>query len=129
MPLIDGIGGVFMFSTDPQRLAEWYQKSLGLEDGPSKATALSSSPSTIAKTTTQTPKTKTVWAILPATEDKPAGTPPFQINYRVPDMGQMISHLRAGGIQIEKAENYPWGRFAWLRDPDGNRVELFQPMD
>ncbi len=127
-PLIDGVGGVFIFSNDPARLAQWYEKSLGLETTkqPDGAFVLAFN---YRKDDNPNEKTKTVWAVLPATDGRAEGPNQFQVNYRVPDMGKMVSHLRAGGVEIEKAQNYPWGRFVWLRDPDGNRVELFQPLD
>jgi glyoxylase I family protein len=51
-----------------------------------------------------------------------------KINYTVKDMGKALSHLRNKGVVIEKTEEYPsMGAFAWLKDPDGNQIELWEP--
>jgi predicted enzyme related to lactoylglutathione lyase len=56
-------------------------------------------------------------------------TAPFMINYRVDDLGEMIERLRAGGVEvIQGPESHENGRFAWIMDPDGNKVELWEPM-
>ena len=50
------------------------------------------------------------------------------INYRVDNLERMLAQLRAAGIAIEKTESYPYGHFAWLTDPEGNRIELWEPI-
>jgi predicted enzyme related to lactoylglutathione lyase len=49
------------------------------------------------------------------------------INYRVANMDRMLEQLRGSGVKIEKVEDYPYGRWAWLMDPEGNRIELWEP--
>jgi predicted enzyme related to lactoylglutathione lyase len=51
-----------------------------------------------------------------------------EINYRVPDIERFLSQLTVAGIPIENREDYDYGRFAWIRDPENNRIELFQPL-
>jgi predicted enzyme related to lactoylglutathione lyase len=50
-----------------------------------------------------------------------------KINYTVKNMGEVLSHLKSKGVAIEKTEEYPYGNFAWLKDPDGNQIELWEP--
>jgi predicted enzyme related to lactoylglutathione lyase len=118
-PLIDGLGGVFIFSANPGRLADWYEKNLGLQGIRSEQDGAFTYGFKFAQT---------VWAILPSRDDRQDGPSQFQINYRVKDMDRMLAHLRAQGVTIEKSEDYPYGRFTWVIDPDGNRVELFQEV-
>jgi predicted enzyme related to lactoylglutathione lyase len=54
-------------------------------------------------------------------------TQTFMINYRVANLDRMLDQLRQAGVAIEKAEDYDYGRFAWISDPEGNRIELWEP--
>jgi len=124
--LIDGIGGVFLFSNEPKRLAEWYRENLGLdyEESPDCSSMYKSfecrdfdDPS-VKRTTT--------WAILATENDIRAKPRTGQINYRVKSMIETLSHLQSRGVPIEKTQEYEYGKFAWLTDPDGNKIELFE---
>jgi predicted enzyme related to lactoylglutathione lyase len=53
----------------------------------------------------------------------------FMINYRVANLDRMLTQLRQGGVIVEKTEDYPYGRFAWIVAPEGNRVELWEPKE
>ena len=55
------------------------------------------------------------------------GGPAFMINYRVANLGEMLDRLRQSGVPVEKIEDHDYGRFAWLTDPEGNRIELWEP--
>lgn len=126
MNLIDGIGGVFLFSNDPKRLAEWYRASLGIdyEESPE----YSSIYKTFACRDLANPSIErsTTWAILPAEHDIAGKPRTGQINYRVKSMADVLAHLRAQGVAVEKTEDSPYGKFAWVTDPDGNKIELFE---
>ena len=125
MAKITGIGGVFFKSTgDNAALAAWYKKHLGLQLEPWGGAIL------------KWPDDKanddglTVWNVAEKdTKWFSPSTSSFMINYRVDDLGALLEQLRAGGVAIvqgpESAEN---GKFAWIMDPDGNKVELWQPM-
>jgi len=125
MAKITGIGGVFFKSKgDNAELAKWYQEHLGMpaEDW---GGAILRWPDDKAED-----KGLTVWH-LAASDSKwfsPSDSS-FMINYRVDNLDDMISQLRASGVEIvkgpESAEN---GKFAWVMDPDGNKVELWEPM-
>ena len=54
---------------------------------------------------------------------------PFMINYRVSNLDRMLEQLRRSGIVAEKVEDYDYGRFAWITDPEGNRIELWEPRN
>ena len=125
MARVTGIGGVFFKSTgDSAALAAWYKQHLGM--------ALEDWGGAILKWPDDKAEDKglTVWSV--AKKDSKWFSPSsssFMINYRVDNLGELLQQLRAAGIEIvkgpESAEN---GKFAWIIDPDGNKVELWEPM-
>ena len=125
MAKITGIGGVFFKSTgDHKKLSEWYASNLGLP--------LESWGGAILKWPDDTANDKglTVWnAAAPDTKWFQPSSASFMINYRVDSLDGMLAQLKANGIEPvqgpEAAEN---GKFAWILDPDGNKVELWEPM-
>ena len=124
MAKVTGIGGVFFKSTsDNNDLAAWYQKNLGvpLEDF---GGAVLKWPDDKAED-----KGLTVWHV--AEKDSEWFSPSrsnFMINYRVDDMDGMLAQLKKSGVEIVKGpESHENGRFAWVLDPDGNKVELWEP--
>ena len=127
MDLIDGIGGAFLFSNNPKRLAEWYGANLGI--------GYSESPdcSSIYKSfeyrdlVDASVKRSTTWAILRSDHDINGKPRTGQINYRVKSMAETLAHLRSKGVAIDKTEDCEYGKFAWVTDPDGNKIELFEP--
>lgn len=138
MSQISGVGGAFVFSTDPKSLAEWYVGKLGLafEGGPDffYQVFFGLDPDDPSR------KLDTTFSILKAKQPFPRpgpyatepesmyGDQPFMVNLRVRDMDALLAGLEAGGVEIIKREDEDYGRFAWIRDPDGNRVELYQPL-
>jgi len=126
MSLIDGIGGAFLFSNNPKGLAEWYRENLGMnyDESPDCSSIYKAfsyrdlNDASIERTTT--------WAILRSDSDIQGKPRTGQINYRVKSMNEVLSHLRAKGVNIEKTEDCEYGKFAWLTDPDGNKIELFE---
>jgi predicted enzyme related to lactoylglutathione lyase len=125
MARITGIGGVFFKSrNDRAALAAWYQEHLGiqLEDW---GGAVLRWPDDKAED-----KGLTVWHIAEKESQwfSPSDSS-FMINYRVDDLDEMIAQLRAGGVEIiQGPESHENGKFAWLMDPEGNKVELWEPM-
>lgn len=123
MARVTGIGGVFIKSTgDSKALAAWYQKHLGmkLEDFGGAALRWSDDKAD--------DKGVTAWHV--AAKDSEWFSPSkssFMINYRIDDMAAMIEQLKAGGVEIlQGPESHENGKFAWLMDPDGNKVELWE---
>ena len=123
MARITGIGGVFFKANDPKALGAWYQKYLGL--------SFEEWGGAILKWPEDTAEDKglTVWSLAKSDSQwfAPSASS-FMINYRVDDMDGLLAQLQAGGVAIhqgpEKAEN---GKFAWVMDPEGNKVELWEP--
>jgi predicted enzyme related to lactoylglutathione lyase len=125
MARITGIGGVFFKSkNDGAALAAWYQKHLGLSVE-SFGGAILRWPDDKAED-----KGVTVWCV--ADKESKWFSPsdsPFMINYRVDNLDELIAQLRADGVEIISGpESHENGKFAWIMDPDGNKVELWEPM-
>ncbi len=138
MALIDGVGGAFVFSNDPERLAGWYREHLGFEfEGsaefgafyqvfwgldPENASRRMDTTFAIMKAEIQVGRT------APADEPESMyGDQPFMVNLRVQDLDMVLSQLAAKGVEPIKRVDEGYGVFAWIRDADGNRVELYQP--
>jgi predicted enzyme related to lactoylglutathione lyase len=125
MARITGIGGVFLKSrNDKAALAAWYQKHLGMALEPWGGAVLRW-PDDKAED-----KGLTVWHLAEKESQwfSPSDSS-FMINYRVDNMDELIAQLRADGIEIiQGPESHENGKFAWIMDPDGNKVELWEPM-
>lgn len=124
MARVTGIGGIFFMSPDPRKLREWYRTHLGIEaDDTGSRAFLWRDAADPARTG------RTVWAVFSAGSGYFApGGAPFMINYRVDDLDEMLRLLRRAGVEVdERVEEYPYGRFGWAIDPDGNRIELWEP--
>lgn len=118
---ITGIGGIFVKSKDPAKLAAWYRDVLGVSiekwggallryDAPGHPAVL-------------------VWNALPANSDYAApSTREFMIDFAVDDLDAFVARLQSKGVNVLKRDDSdPSGRFAWILDPDGTKIELWQP--
>lgn len=119
-----GIGGIFFKARDPERLRAWYRDHLGLpisEWGGVHFDDREVSPAGR--------QTGTAWTIFPAdTEYFRPSSAPFMINYRVENLDDVLSALRADGCDVDgRIESSEYGRFGWVCDPEGNRLELWEP--
>ncbi|HET8714006.1 MAG TPA: VOC family protein [Gemmatimonadales bacterium] len=124
MPKVTGIGGVFFKSKgDHKALAAWYQKHLGIPLEPWGGAALRWAEDKGRD------QGVTAWHVAaPDTKWFAPSDASFMINYRVDDLTGLLANLRAAGIQILKGpEADENGQFAWIVDPDGNKVELWEP--
>jgi predicted enzyme related to lactoylglutathione lyase len=124
MAKITGIGGVFFKSTgDNAALAAWYRKHLGL--------ALEDWGGAILKWPDDKAEDKglTVWTVAEKdTKWFSPSTSSFMINYRVDNLVELLDQLRAAGVKVHQGpESHENGKFAWIIDPDGNKVELWEP--
>jgi predicted enzyme related to lactoylglutathione lyase len=131
MGLIDGIGGVFLFTNNPKKLADWYHDCLGI-GAVSEDPECKSIYATFDSRDVENPEIKRTmaWAIMSTDQDIKDKPRTGQINYRVKNMGEILSHLKSKGVAIEKTAEYPeYGNFAWLKDPDGNKIELWEPSE
>jgi len=124
MKRVIGIGGVFFQAKDPKALQEWYRVHLGIDVQDWGGTAFPwKGPDTPAD------GGMTVWSIGKIDPEAFApSTAPFAINYIVADLDALLAALRAEGCNVlEKTEDFEFGKFGWVMDPEGNRVELWQP--
>lgn len=124
MRRVTGIGGVFFKSKDPKALGAWYKTHLGINvqawGGAAFAWKNAENPEGIG-TTAWNPFTQDTNYFAP-------GSASFMINYRVADLPALLAVLRAEGVQVEdKVEESEFGKFGWIIDPEGNKVELWQP--
>ena len=120
---VTGIGGIFFRSPDPDRLRAWYDAHLGIVSDSWGAVF------PFREHAAPEVEGYTVWSISPAsTTNFGDSGQQHMINYRVRDLDAVLASLRAAEVWIdEKREDSSFGRFAWIRDADGNRVELWQP--
>jgi predicted enzyme related to lactoylglutathione lyase len=120
MERVLGIGGIFFKARDPQALAAWYRDHLGIPVEASQTYGTLASASA---------GESTVWSVFPAdTRYFAPSAAAFMLNYRVRDLDAMLAQLRAAGASAEeRIEEYDYGRFGWAIDPEGNRIELWQP--
>jgi predicted enzyme related to lactoylglutathione lyase len=124
MKRVTGIGGIFFHSPDPVSLRAWYRDHLGIDVQEWGGTAFEWADSD-GKPTTGT----TVWSVGDATSNAFApSTASFMVNYRVADLHALVKALRAEGCTVlDKIDESEYGKFAWVIDPDGNKVELWEP--
>jgi glyoxylase I family protein len=121
MESVLGIGGVFFRARDPQRLGQWYADHLGVRQPPA----------TYSEQPWHQEAGPTVFAPMPE-ESEHLGSPTQQwsINFRVRDLDATVAQLQEAGVKVDvHAESYPNGRFADLHDPEGNPIQLWQPVD
>ena len=124
MKRVTGIGGIFIKSPDPARLREWYRTHLGIEVESWGGYAFSWKNDANPDGTGMT-----VWNVFDATSNYfDPGKAPVMVNYRVADLHGLIAALRAEGCQVmDKVDDSEYGKFGWVIDPDGNKVELWEP--
>lgn len=121
MKRVTGIGGIFFKANDPAKLCDWYEKHLGIK--------LDSHGQGATFTCDGTASCMTVWSIFPRTSTYfDPSTAGFMINYRVDKMDQLLGVLESEGIKILGRQDESYGRFAWIMDPEGNRIELWEPL-
>ncbi len=119
MKRVIGIGGIFIKSKDHVNLCEWYRKHLGIDIQDWGGAMFPWS----------NPDGMTVWSIMPGSSDYFAPSKaPFMINYIVEDLQALLEVLRSEGCEVDsKTEESELGKFGWVMDPEGNRIELWQP--
>lgn len=123
---ITGIGGIFFLAKDAEGLKKWYNQSLGLAlndwGGHSFLWQEAEAPFAAGRTE---------WSIMPDDTDylQPSNKN-FMINYRVDDLEAYLVELKARCVtQVGEMETYDYGKFAWIVDPEGQKIELWQPIE
>ena len=126
MKRVIGLGGIFFKAKDPQKLGEWYRKHLGLNVEDWGGVSFPEGAGAKLKPRRQS---RLVWSPFEAgTKYFAASEKPFMINYRVHDLEQVLRVLREEGVEVEeRTEESEFGKFGWAMDPEGNRIELWEP--
>jgi predicted enzyme related to lactoylglutathione lyase len=124
MRRVTGIGGIFFQARDPVALRDWYRRHLGIDVLDWGGAAF-----TWTDAAGQPTVGTTIWSIGAADgEGFGPGRSPFMINYRVDDLAALLQALRAEGCQVlDKTDDSEYGKFGWVIDPEGHKVELWQP--
>ena len=124
MKRVTGIGGVFFSAKDPVTLRAWYKTHLGIDvqEWGGAAFRWVNDAGAPANGTT-------AWMIGDGSNFAPSKAP-FMINYRVADLHALIEALREEGCQVlDKVDESEYGKFGWVIDPEGNKVELWEPPE
>jgi glyoxylase I family protein len=111
-----GVGGVFWRADDPEGLRAWYADVLGIVDPPGDVWRQEAGPTVLA----------------PFTRDSDyfGLSQQFMVNFRVQGLPDLLERLRGRGVEVVgQAHQEGVGEFAWIIDPEGNRIELWQPAD
>lgn len=127
MKHITGIGGIFFKADDPEKLGAWYKEHLGLEVEEYGGVTFRDGGTTTGPVPNR--QAYTVWSPFAAETDYFAPSDkPFMINFRVADLDALLAKLRAEGVTVdERTEKSEFGYFGWAMDPEGNRLELWEP--
>ena len=124
-PKVTGIGGIFFFSDDPEKTKEWYGKNLGL--------AINDYGSAFEFRNAHRPDEINYLSWSPFKNGSEYFKPsekPFMINYRVQNIEGLIKQLKANGVVVlDEIEEYEYGKFVHIMDPEGNKIELWEPVD
>jgi predicted enzyme related to lactoylglutathione lyase len=124
-PKVTGIGGIFFFSDNPKETKEWYSQNLGLETneyGSSFESRNINKPEEI-NTLQWSPFKKGSEYFAPSKKE-------FMINYRVQNIEELVKKLKEKGTTIlDSIETFDYGKFVHILDPEGNKIELWEPID
>jgi len=126
---VEGIGGVFIYANDAKTLSSWYAHHFGLqletyEDGKVYGTEFK-----YRRLGDSSQVDSTVFSISQSPTNLPAERRECTINYRVRDLHAFLDQLKADGVAVEHTEDFDYGRFARIKDPEGNRIELYEPLN
>lgn len=117
---VTGIGGIFVKSRDPMALAAWYRDVLGI--------AIESWGGAMLRYDAPGYPDMVVWNAFPnATDHMAPSTREFMLNFAVDNLDAMIARMKLKGVAVLKREDDAFGEFAWIIDPDGTKIELWQP--
>lgn len=124
-PKVTGIGGIFFFSDDPEKAREWYAKNLGLETNEWGSTfefRNANRPDEI---------NYLQWSLFKkGNEYFVPSEKEFMINYRVQNITGLVAKLKANGVTVlDEIESYDYGKFVHIMDAEGNKIELWEPVD
>ena len=125
MKRVTGLGGVFFKCKDPEAMKDWYRKHLGIQSDKYGGVFKWRKPQAPDKTgyTSWSPFTEETKYFEPSTKS-------FMFNYRVENLEKLLEVLKEEGVTvIGEIESYEYGKFGWIMDPEGNKIELWEPID
>jgi predicted enzyme related to lactoylglutathione lyase len=126
MAKVTGIGGIFFKAQNVEKMRAWYQQHLGIDASHGGAAIFE-----WREAADPNRQGMTVWSVFP--EDTKHFSPsraPFMINYRVANLKDTLAELREQGVTVdERVDESEFGRFGWITDPEGNRIELWEPPE
>lgn len=126
MAKVTGMGGVFFRARDPAALSRWYRERLGVPLGEEGYGDFEwrerDDPERVGRT---------VFSLFPDDTDYFGPDPAaFMVNFRVDDLEALLEELREAGVEVaDEVEEHPYGKFGWITDPEGRRIELWEPVD
>ena len=125
MKRVTGIGGLFFKCNDPEKVKQWYKEHLDLpvdDWGASFEWRDKEEPDQVCHT---------AWSPFPADTDYfGPSQKEFMFNYRVENLQELLKVLAEEGVEIiGEIEEYEYGKFGWIMDPEGNKIELWEPVD
>ena len=123
MRRVTGIGGIFFKAKDPSALYAWYEKHLGIRQE-TEGFGVS-----FQWKDDHDGSGMTIWSIFKAESKYFDPSPsPFMINFRVDNLDALMEALKSEGVEIDtKRDEADYGKFAWIFDPEGNKIELWEP--
>ncbi len=126
MKKVTGLGGIFFKSKAPKDLMAWYQEHLGIEPDPWGGKTFEwrekDNPERVGQTVFN--------PFPPETKHFEPSSEPFMFNFHVADLPALMGQLRSEGVRIVgEMQDTPYGKFGWIMDPEGRKIELWQPPD
>jgi predicted enzyme related to lactoylglutathione lyase len=119
MAKVTGLGGAFCGRRTPGALYAWYEEHLGI-----------GAPQGCFSFPKETQRASIAVAFFPKSSDYFSVSQPAMLNFQVDDLEAVLGKLKSAGAAVDtKTENYDYGRFGWFEDPEGNRIELWQPAE
>ena len=120
---VTGIGGIFFKTKNPDKTKEWYKTHLGLNTDDYGCTFWWKDENGNKCSTQWSPFKENTEYFAPSQKD-------FMVNYRVENLEDLLQILKAEGVTIVgDMQTYDYGKFGWILDPDGNKIELWEPVD
>ena len=124
MKRVTGIGGIFFRSDNPDKLCQWYRQHLGIESNENGSATFH-----WRKVDDLKSERSTVWSPFSSDTDyfEPSKKA-FMINFQVENLDELLAELKREGVDVDpRVETYDYGKFGWIMDPEGNRIELWEP--
>lgn len=127
MKRVTGIGGIFFKADDPEKMYQWYERHLGIKREADGFGALFHWREAQGGDSKEERPGMTIWSMFPkSTKYFDPSKADFMLNYRVDDLDALVAALKEEGVEILGQDNQEYGKFAWIMDPEGNRIELWE---